>query len=60
MDEAQNHEWMRIDANREKTKTNRKWTQIYADNTGLLCSSQGSLADFGRCTVIAQKLLAKK
>ena len=48
-----------MDTNREKTKTNRRWTQIYADNTELLRSSQGNLADFGRCPVVAHKLFLK-
>jgi hypothetical protein len=53
-------EWTRIDANKEKLKTNRGWTQIYADNPELLRSSQEKSASFRHHTVLTRRHRFKK
>jgi hypothetical protein len=54
-----NREWTRIE---ERTKANRRWTQIYADKMEELCSNQdfgsGWILDNNRSPIPLQKMSA--
>jgi hypothetical protein len=44
-----------------KTKTNRRWTQIYADNSGSLLSAQGNVINFSASDeAIANRFFAQE